>query len=250
MKKNDPIIQLKNCSLSFKARFDSDRLSVLKSITLDIYKGEFFVVLGPSGSGKSTLLRVMSGLEKSFTGTAVTAPGITNVDMSFVFQQYALFPWLTVFENIALGLRHNTKDKEVIKKKVMAAANELGLGAFVQSYPRELSGGMKQRVGIARAMVIEPKIVFMDEPFSGLDSFTADTLRKDLLKIWKEKNITIILVTHLAAEAVELGDRIAVVTPRPATIEKIFINKLPRPRKKRTSAFYKIEDEIIELIKP
>ena len=171
-------------------------------------------------------------------------------DMSFVFQQFALFPWLTVFENIALGLRSRKEPEHTITKKVHHVAADLGLEHFLHSFPRELSGGMKQRVGIARALVTDPKIILMDEPFSGLDSFTASELRKELLRIWEEKKITIVLVTHLVSEAVELSDRIAVVTARPAHIEKIFENPLARPRKNRTKPFYAFEDMITEQVRP
>lgn len=241
---------LEKCSLEFKLNFRRQTLKVLNHVTVDIRQGEFFVFLGPSGSGKSTLLRVMSGIEKGYTGKMNVDDSISMSDMSFVFQQFALFPWLTVHENIALGLFSRNEPAGVIKKKVQKVAKELGLDKFINSYPRELSGGMKQRVGIARAMVTDPKVIFMDEPFSGLDSFTASELRKELLRIWEEKNITIILVTHLVSEAVEMADRIAIVTPRPATIEKIIENKLARPRQNRTKHFYELEDKITEIVKP
>ncbi|MCA9366984.1 ABC transporter ATP-binding protein [Candidatus Kaiserbacteria bacterium] len=248
--KPTPLIRIEHCNLTFPLQFKSGKLPVLKNITIDIIDGEFLVLLGPSGSGKSTFLRVMSGLETGHTGTVALAPGLSKRDMSFVFQQFALFPWLTVYENIALGLTARGESPEMIRKKVARAAADLGLKAFVSSYPRELSGGMKQRVGIARALVTEPKIIFMDEPFSGLDSFTAATLRHDLLRIWKEKGMTIVLVTHLVAEALELADRIAVVTPRPASIETVVTNPLPRPRQTRTEEFFKLEDKITKIVQP
>lgn len=248
--KQKPIISLRNCSLSFKLQYRLNSIQVLKSISLEVTEGEFLVMVGPSGSGKSTLLRVLSGLEKSYSGKLTLAPGLTEKDMSFVFQQYALYPWLTVYDNIALGLLARNELEETIKDKVISAATELGLEKFIDSYPRELSGGMKQRVGIARALVTDPKIIFMDEPFSGLDSFTVTGLRHDLLRIWKEKKMTIVLVTHLAAEAVELADRVVIVTPRPCQIDKILPNTLKRPRKNRTKQFYQLEDEIVDLVRP
>lgn len=250
MNKKNIYIKLENCNLEFKLNFRRQNLKVLNQVTVDIKKGEFFVFLGPSGSGKSTLLRVMSGLEKGFTGQMKLADTVSKDDMSFVFQQFALFPWLTVYENIALGLLSRNESPAMIKKKVSKVAKELGLDKFINSYPRELSGGMKQRVGIARALVTDPKIIFMDEPFSGLDSFIASELRKELLRIWEEKGVTIILVTHLVSEAVEMADRIAIVTPRPATIEKIIDNKLARPRKNRTKAFYELEDKVTKIVRP
>lgn len=250
MSRHNPFIKIEHCNLAFKLQFQKHKLQVLKDITLDVHQGEFLVLLGPSGSGKSTLLRVMSGLEKEYSGTVEMLEGVGFDDISFVFQQFALFPWLTVFENIALGLISRKESKTVIHKKVLTVAKTLGLSSFLQSYPRELSGGMKQRVGIARALVTDPKIIFMDEPFSGLDSFTAAELRKDLLRIWEEKGVTIVLVTHLVSEAIEMADRIAIVTPRPATIEKIISNTLIRPRQNRTDDFYALEDKITNLVKP
>ncbi|MEZ4195657.1 MAG: ABC transporter ATP-binding protein [Candidatus Paceibacterota bacterium] len=250
MTKKTSYIKLTKCSLEFKLNFRRQTLKVLNQVTVDIKQGEFFVFLGPSGSGKSTLLRVMSGIEKGYTGSMETHSELTTDDMSFVFQQFALFPWLTVYDNIALGLLSRNESEAVIKKKVLKEAKELGLDKFLDSYPKELSGGMKQRVGIARALVTDPKVIFMDEPFSGLDSFIASELRKELLRIWEEKGITIILVTHLVSEAVEMADRIAIVTPRPATIEKIIENKLARPRKHRTKTFYALEDKITEIVRP
>ncbi len=250
MKKTTSLIKIKKCNLEFKIPFRNKKLKVLNDISVNVQKGEFLVFLGPSGSGKSTLLRIMSGIEKSYTGEVVYDKSVTPKDMSFIFQQSALFPWLTVFQNIALGLTARGETESIIRKKVIAVATDLGLEKFVHSFPHELSGGMKQRVGIARALVTQPKIIFMDEPFSGLDSFTATELRKELLRIWEEKNMTIVLVTHLASEAVEMGDRIAVVSSRPATIEKIIINPLLRPRKNRTKPFYALEDEIVSLVKP
>ncbi len=250
MNTKDIFIKIEKCNLAFKLQFQRHKLTVLKDVTIDVHQGEFLVLLGPSGSGKSTLLRVMSGLEKEYTGKVEMLKGVGFDDVSFVFQQFALFPWLTVFENIALGLVARNETESVIKKKVTEVARTLGLHSFINSYPRELSGGMKQRVGIARALVTDPKIIFMDEPFSGLDSFTAAELRKDLLRIWAEKGMTIVLVTHLVSEAVEMADRIAIVTPRPATIEKIIANKLARPRQNRTEDFYTMEDMITDLVRP
>ncbi len=225
-------------------------LPVLKDIDLEIDEGEFFVLVGPSGSGKSTLLRIMSGLENSFTGTRTYGATYTHDTMSFVFQQFALLPWLTVYQNIELGLLSRYSDKEARKEIVMRELKQFGLEKFRASHPRELSGGMRQRVGLARAMAIEPKIIFMDEPFSELDSFTAEELRKDLLSIWEQRKQTIIMVTHIVEEAVELADRIGVLTPRPARIEKIICNTLRRPRKMRSTEFYRLEDAVKDTIRP
>lgn len=242
------IITLKNLSKSFKTAIKP--LHVLADVDLEIFDGEFFMFLGPSGSGKSTILRIMSGLEKDFSGKVELGPGITRKDMSFVFQEFALLPWMTVAQNIELGLLARNVSESGRHKIIQRELELLGLEKFGHVYPSELSGGMKQRVGIARALATNPKVMFLDEPFSELDSFTAEELRKELLKIWQERKMTVIMVTHIVEEAVELADRIAVLTPRPSRIEKLIINNLPRPRQKRTEEFFGLEDELYRVIKP
>ena len=203
------ILTVKNLYKNFEEKSKED-FKVLHDINLEIKEGEFFVFVGPSGSGKSTLLRIMSGLEKSYKGQIDFRKDIGQKDFSFVFQQFALLPWLTVYENVALGLvaRNISKDKQ--EELVNRELSRLGLSKFAKTHIRELSGGMRQRVGIARALVTNPKIIFMDEPFSELDSFTAESLRKEFLNIWHEQKTTVIMVTHLIPEALELADRIAV----------------------------------------
>lgn len=244
----NPLIYLKNVRKTFVE--NGYHNSVLSDIDIEIRDGEFFVFVGPSGCGKSTLLRIMSGLEKNYEGHVVLANGITPKDVGFVFQQFALFPWLTVEENIGVGLLaqhvHESKRKEILRKELEL----FGLEKFSRVYPRDLSGGMRQRVGIARALATSPRIMFMDEPFSELDSFTAEELRKELLTLWKNHNLTIVMVTHIVEEAIELADRIAVMTPRPGHIEAIFENNLPRPRKERSEEFYHLEDTITKVIRP
>lgn len=240
-------IALRKISKTFKE--DSEELTVLKDINLEINLGEFFIFLGPSGSGKSTLLRIMSGLEKDFQGQVILNKDITQADFSFIFQQFALLPWLTVFENVEIGLLARGISKEERRQRVMDELNKLGLEKFAKTHPKELSGGMRQRVGIARALVTNPKIIFMDEPFSALDSFTAEGLRKEVLDIWQRTKITIVMVTHLIPEALELADRIAVLTSRPGQVEKVIENNLPKPRQKRSQDFFKMEDKLYGLVK-
>ena len=242
------IITLKNVTKYFEEH--GRKLLVLDNNNLSIRPGEFFVLVGPSGSGKSTILRIMSGLEKSYKGEVQLAPGLTQTDMSFVFQHFGLFPWLTVYENVELGLLSQGLSARVRQDIVMRELRQFGLEKFAKSYPKGLSGGMRQRVGIARALATEPKIIFMDEPFSELDSFTAEELRQELLQIWQARKPTIIMVTHIVAEALELADRIGVLSPRPARIEKIVVNKLPRPRALRSKEFFALEDELYKLIRP
>lgn len=253
---NKTIISLRNISKTFKE--DSRELTALKDINLEIKEGEFFIFLGPSGSGKSTLLRIMSGLEKDFQGKVILDKDISKSDfnftakqegIAFIFQQFAILPYLTVFENVEIGLLARDVPKAERHQRVMAELTKLGLNKFAESFPKELSGGMKQRVGIARALVTNPKIIFMDEPFSALDSFTAEELRKEILTIWQRSKVTMVMVTHLISEALELADRIAVLTPRPGTIEAVVENKLPRPRQKRSQEFFNMEDRLYKLIK-
>lgn len=242
-------IGLKKVSKIFAEELSAP-LAVLKDINLEIEAGEFFIFLGPSGSGKSTLLRIMSGLEKSFQGEIKFSDGITRRDLGFVFQQFALLPWLTVEENVGLGLTVRRLAPAEQKAMVLRELAQFGLERFAGSYPRELSGGMRQRVGLARALVAGPKVIFMDEPFSELDSFIAAQLREDLLQVWQERKTTIVMVTHLIQEALELADRIAVLTARPGRVEKIVENRLPRPRDRRAPEFFRMEDELFRLVKP
>lgn len=241
------IISLKNIGKTFSE--DGRDLVALKDINLAINTGEFFIFLGPSGSGKSTLLRIMSGLEKSFHGTVSLGKNISKTDFSFIFQQFALLPWLTVFENVELGLLARDVPKSERYQRVMEELKKLGLEKFAKSVPKQISGGMKQRVGIARALVTNPQIILMDEPFSSLDSFTAEELRKEVLSIWQKTKTTIVMVTHLISEALELADRVAVLTPRPGSIEQILDIPLLRPRQKRSQDFYDMEDKLYKLIK-
>jgi NitT/TauT family transport system ATP-binding protein len=244
-----PIISLHNVTKVFRESAHEQVIAV-EDISLEITQGEFFIFLGPSGSGKSTLLRIMSGLEKSYEGTVTLASDIGRANTSFVFQQFALWPWLTVSQNIGIGLLAQHADTNLVKSRVERELIRFGLTKFAHSYPRELSGGMRQRVGIARALATDPKIIFMDEPFSELDSFTAALLRKEILAVWAQSHPTVIMVTHLIEEAIELSDRIAVLTSRPGKIEKIVDNTIPRPRKKRSKEFFALEDKLYKLVSP
>lgn len=242
------LLELQNVTKEFKD--PRGNLVAVRDINLKINLGEFFVFVGPSGSGKSTILRIMSGLEKSYSGKVLLGQGVDKKDMAFVFQQFALWPWLTVEQNIEIGLIARKVPASVRAERVRAELKRFGLEKFARSKPRDLSGGMRQRVGLARAFAVEPKIIFMDEPFSELDSFTAEELRKELLRIWAERKPTIVMVTHMVEDAVELADRIAVLTPQPGKIEEVVVNHLERPRINRSEDFYKMEDKLYKLIKP
>jgi NitT/TauT family transport system ATP-binding protein len=217
-------------------------VTAVHDITLEIHKGEFFVFVGLSGSGKSTLLRIMSGLDRPTSGTVRLGQGMQSSDIGFVFQQFALLPWLTVYQNIELGLVSRGMPAHERHKRVMAELETMDLSKFAQSHPRELSGGQRQRVGIARALVTEPKILFMDEPFSELDSLTAESLRAELLRLWQTRVFTVIMVTHILPDAVELADRIAVLKSGPGRIAHIFSNTMPRPREMRSAEAFAAED--------
>jgi ABC-type nitrate/sulfonate/bicarbonate transport system ATPase subunit len=223
---------------------DSNVLA-LSNVNLTVHEGEFLMLVGPSGCGKSTLLRILAGLDKPTTGEVTFGKQIRP---GFVFQDFALFPWLTVYQNIEFGLKMEGKAVNERKKTTLKYAEFMGLEKFLESYPHELSGGMRQRVGIARALAINPEIVFLDEPFSALDSFTAQKLRKELLELWKKHGTTFVMVTHLVEEAVQLGTRIAVFSQRPGTVEKVFENSLSFPRNLRSEHFFALVDKITDQV--
>lgn len=235
---NNLILKVKNISYSFKE--DGKHFEVLKDISFDVVKGEFLAIVGPSGSGKSTFLRLLANLIKLEKG----AIEISFKKLAMIFQSFALFPWLNVKENIEFGLKMANisaqKRDSICKEKI----KEVGLVGFEKKYPKELSGGMRQRVGIARALAISPDLLLMDEPFSSLDVFTAEVLRRDILDIWLKYKMTIVMVTHSIEEAVEMADRIIVLSQRPATIKSILNISLPRPRNLRSENFYEIVDKI------
>jgi len=221
------------------------KIAALEEVNLQVEKGEFLILLGPSGSGKSTLLRILSGLVPASKGQVESSAPMLQ---AFIFQDFALFPWLTVKDNIGFGLKMNSMPAAQIHKAVSAEIEFMGLRGFENAFPRDLSGGMKQRVGIARALVMKPQVLFLDEPFSALDSFTAAKLRSDLLHIWRERKLTLVMVTHLIEEAVELGDRVVVLSSRPGQVAAVFSNNLARPRNKRNSKFFQLADEIKKVI--
>jgi NitT/TauT family transport system ATP-binding protein len=243
------LLELHHVAKAFKSEHHRHRFA-LQAIDLTVHAGEFLVMVGPSGCGKSTLLRIMSHLEDTFTGTRTYMEPVPPTEMSFVFQHFALLPWLTVYQNVAINLLATEPSADKLEQRSMKELERFGIQNVAHHYPRDLSGGMQQRVGLARALVKQPKVLFLDEPFSELDSFTAQELRHTLLTMWQEQRPTIIMVTHIAAEAVELAERIAVFTPAPGTIEHIVTNPLPRPRNRRSPEFFALEDKLMNLIKP
>ncbi len=231
-----------------KANKYFDDNSVLRDVNFDIEKGEFLSLVGPSGCGKSTLLRVLLGFEKLDHGKMTIEP---NLKKTLVFQNFALFPWLTVFENISFGLKMQGMPKVDIDRKVTDILHELDLHGAQNLHPKELSGGMKQRVGLGRALVMDPDILFLDEPFSAVDAFTARDLRQKLLEIWEKRKITVVMVTHLIEEAIELSDRVIVMSSdkNQDSIVEIYTNKLARPRDNRSKEFFNEVDFLETKIK-
>ena len=222
-------LSVEDLSVSFRRGGES--LPVLNSVHLEIAEGEFLCILGPSGCGKSTLLNVMAGFlapsagSVSIDGEQVQGPDPRRI---FVFQERGVFPWLTVSGNVEFGLQKLARPER--RRRIEHYIALVALEGFEDSYPSELSGGMKQRLEIARALAVYPDILFLDEPFSALDSITRLTIRKELLRIWEAEKKTIILVTHDIDEAVQLADRIVLLTQRPATVQEIVPITMTHPR--------------------
>lgn len=247
------LLELREISKRYDAPGEQ-KVSVLQDVNLQISEGEFVAILGPSGSGKSTLLRIVAGLVQSTSGT-VSYLGRrivdTNPGVSMVFQSFALFPWLTVLENVELGLRYKEISPSEKKQKALQVIDMIGLDGFEGAYPKELSGGMRQRVGLGRALVMEPDILLMDEPFSALDVLTAENLRRDLLELWLEKKIptkSIIMVTHGIEEAVYMADRAVVLSRDPATVIADIKITLPHWRERKHDAFTRLVDRIYSIL--
>jgi len=247
------LIQVKNIKKSFK-KAGSQALLVLDHVNFNIDDGEVIALLGKSGSGKSTLLRIIAGLIKASDGEVLynnepiraPIPGLT-----MVFQHFALLPWLTVLENVELGLEAQGVSKLQRRKRALKAIDIVGLDGFESAYPKELSGGMSQRVGIARAFVVEPEVLLMDEPFSALDVLTAENLRTDLMDILRSEKTNIksvLIVTHNIEEAALLADRILVFSINPGFVRSEIKVDLPHPRNDQDPAFRKLVDEIYTLM--
>src|SRR6202142_4112171 len=232
-----PIAEVRHVSVSF-GDGDSGRL-VLEDISLAIQNGRVLAILGPSGCGKSTLLRALVGLLTPTEGQVLAhgrpLEGV-HPGVAIVFQNFALFPWLTVQENISLALNDLGLSEEAGRLRVTRCIDVVGLEGFEEAYPKELSGGMKQRVGIARALARAPELLCMDEPFSALDVFTAESLRSEVYRLWSGGSKlpfslkSVVIITHLIEEAVYLADRIVVMGARPGRIRTIIQNEVPHPR--------------------
>lgn len=222
----DPSISIKKLSKIFKG------LTAIDGVSLEISLGEFFVIVGPSGCGKTTLLRILGGLDEPSSGRIdISLPDSSRRPLnSIVFQGDSIFPWMTVYENAAYGLRMRNVDKGKIREIVDHYLDRTGLTKFAHAFPHQLSGGMRQRVSIARAFANDPEILLMDEPFSALDAQNRLLLQEELLRIWEDHRKTVVFITHSVEEAVILGDRIAIMTAQPGRIKSTVSVDLPRPR--------------------
>ena len=247
-------LKLATKGLSKTFRKGDFHVEVLRDVSLSIGEGEFVSVVGASGCGKTTLLRILDGLIKASAGSVmvdgkeVTRPGD---DRAFVFQQDGLMPWRTVEANASFGLEVRGRLKETGLNLARSYLKKVGLSGFEQCYPHELSGGMRQRVNIARALTVEPDILLMDEPFAALDAQTREIMQSDLMRIWQETRKTVVLITHQIDEAIFLSDRVFVLTARPGRLKEEIVIDLPRPRSlamKRTSEFVGYLDRIWKLI--
>jgi NitT/TauT family transport system ATP-binding protein len=217
----------------------------LKDINLSIDTGAFVSIIGPSGSGKSTLMRAILGLMPITSGTIVRA----FKKPAMVFQNYALFPWLTALQNVAFGLTMHGMRKDESERIARMKLDEVGLAHLEHHYPAALSGGQRQRVGLARALAIEPDLLIMDEPFSNLDTITSEALKADLVRIWRDYGMTILMVNHLIPDAIELSDTIVLLSGHPGEIERSITIDLPRPRDTRSHAFFEQVDRLTEAIR-
>jgi len=248
-----PIIEARKLEKSYPQP-DGSRIQVIAATDLAIYPGEIITLLGASGSGKSTLLRILTGLSPASAGSVYwhgqPVQG-ESLNVSIVFQSFALFPWLTVLENVEAPLEARGMPPIERHKRALRIVDAVGLDGFETAYPKELSGGMKQRVGVARALVVEPEVLFMDEPFSALDVLTAETLRGELLELWLGHKIptrAIFIVTHNIEEAVVLADRIIVLGRNPAHIHADFKVDLPQPRDRKSAHFIELVDSIYRIL--
>ena len=231
------------------------QIAALQDFNLDIREGEFFTLLGPSGCGKSTFLNVLAGLARK-TGGSISidsqpASGI-NREQGVVFQGYALFPWRTVLQNIEVGLEIRKIPKRERRETAEQFLHLVGLAGFGQRYPHELSGGMRQRVAIARSLAYSPSLLLMDEPFAALDAQTREILQSELLRIWEQHKTTIVFITHSLDEAIYLSDRIAVMTHRPGRIKSVLDIALPRPRPaeiRHAPAFVQLREQAWDVLR-
>jgi NitT/TauT family transport system ATP-binding protein len=246
-----PLFELRHITQVFGGR---ERFTALQDVQLRLHEGEFVVLVGPSGCGKSTLLRILTGLLPPTEGQVlyrgVPLQGV-NPHATLVFQTFALFPWLTVQQNVEVALKAKGVAQPERAARATALLDRVGLDGFESAYPRELSGGMRQKVGFARAMAVEPELLCLDEPFSALDVLSAEALRQELVELWTTGNIptkTILMVTHSIEEAVLLADRIVIMAKTPGRVVTELPVDLPHPRRHKTAAFLALVDKVYGLL--
>ena len=248
MDNGKPLIQVRDAWMSFPGK-DGTPIDVLERVSFEVRQGEFVCLVGPSGCGKSTMLNIVGGFlretrgEIRVEGAPVDGPDPGRI---FVFQENGVFPWLTVEQNIGFGLLQRTAVER--NERVAHYVQMVGLKGFEKSYPRELSGGMRQRVEIARALAAEARVLYMDEPFGALDFLTRLKMRQDLIRIWQAEHKTILFVTHDIEEAVQLADRVLVMSRRPATIQEEVLIDLPRPRDLDSPGYLAARDRIFAIM--
>jgi NitT/TauT family transport system ATP-binding protein len=246
-----PLIELRHVSKSYVSADGGSPVTVLDDINLEVQEGEMLALLGQSGSGKSTILRLMAGLTAATQG-AVLSHGVplvgVNRHLSIVFQTFALYPWLTVQENVQVGLIQRRLGPADEQDEIARALELIGLSGYEHAYPKQLSGGMRQRVGFARALVAQPEVLCMDEPFSALDVLTAESLRTQVVDLWRSSQHaglkSIFLVTHNIAEAVFMATRIVIISSHPGRVRKIIVNPLPYPRDVNSKQFAAMVDQV------
>jgi NitT/TauT family transport system ATP-binding protein len=240
-------VSIRNVSMSFPGKGRDEQIRVLENVNAQVAEGEFVCIVGPSGCGKSTLLNIVGGFldatsgEILVEGEPVTGPDPRRI---FVFQENGVFPWLNARENVGFGLRK--RDQAERDSIIARYIDMVRLTGFENAYPHELSGGMRQRVEIARALAANPDIIYMDEPFGALDFLTRLKMRADLIRIWQSEKKTILFVTHDIEEAVQLADRVLVMSERPATIQEVVDIDLPRPRHLDSPGYLEKRDRIFQ----
>jgi len=249
-----PVLEVRDVTKTFL--LEKSKITVLEDVSFSVDRDEFVCLVGPSGCGKSTLLRIIAGLEKAdsgeilFHGQPQTLP---NPKITMIFQLFGLFPWKTALENVEVPLEVHGMKKETRVEIARSYLRMVGLEGFENTYPHDLSGGMKQRVGISRALALQPEVLLMDEPFSSLDELTAKTLRELVLEIWRDPSLptnTFVMVSHNVEEAVYMADRVVVISPRPGRVVGEVKVNLPRPRTKylRDQKYFQSVDEVVAIL--
>lgn len=238
-------IILKNISKSFENKNTNTPLHVLDNVSLDVYENEFLVLFGPGQCGKTVLLNIMAELQAPDTGEVIyTDNRKVHGDIGVVFQQYALFPWKTVIQNVEMNQKFKGMNKAERREQAQQYIKLVGLEGFENKYPAQLSGGMKQRVGIARAYATNSDIILMDESFGALDAQTRYQMQEEILRIWEQKKVTIVFITNNVEEAVTLGDRIVLLSNKPCRVVEEFVPDMPRPRNNMDAQFLALRNEI------